>query len=302
MSVAKMIMIRSLIDAVDYPLIDRIDDILELVTSMTEAEDRSLMLEEISISLAKRGSYEKAFELLQQIEGEYEKAEELIKIAEILIADNQSDRAKPVLKEAEALSHLIKNKWQVADLLARIAEAFISLSSKNTAIRILDEAVFIAREGEKSADQGDSLDSSSALWDISITFFKLGERDKAIEVAEGISNEGKRKRAIETILELNPNIINEKNKKKFLVSQELINDIRSFPLIRNIHHCGEVLSISPFDIYVTCHKCGQKIKVRSMSATSELEDVFDAVFEWLLQPGATPLMKRRQEIIRAEME
>jgi len=289
---AKVTMIRSLLNSVDYPVMDRMDELLELVTSMTEGDDRSLMLEEISVFLAKRGSYEQAFKLLGQIDGKYEKAEGLISVAEILMADNQADRAKSLLKEAETVACLIETKWQIGELLERIARAFISLRDKSTAIRILDNAVLVAREGEKGTD---SLDSSSVLWDISITFFKLGERDKAIEIAEAISDEGKRKRAIETILETHSKNKREDAEKRSLISQELIGAIRSFPLAREVQHCGKTFSISPFDVFAICPICQGKIKARSFSALPEVEDVFDAVFEWMLQNDALLLVKKRQE-------
>jgi hypothetical protein len=42
--------------------------------------------------------------------------------------------------------------------------------------------------------------------------------------------------------------------------------------------------------------------VRSFAAVAELEDVFDAVFEWMRQPGAADLVRRRQEEIAADSD
>jgi transcription elongation factor Elf1 len=55
--------------------------------------------------------------------------------------------------------------------------------------------------------------------------------------------------------------------------------------------------VSPFDIYATCPHCGQRLKVRSFSGTTEVEDVFDAVFEWMLHGDGAGLARRRQEAI-----
>lgn len=87
------------------------------------------------------------------------------------------------------------------------------------------------------------------------------------------------------------------DKDKF-VSYELIEAIKYFPVQREINHCDLTFSISPFDIYAVCPSCETKIKIRSNSGMTELEDVFDAVFEWLNQPYAEEhFQKRQKEII-----
>jgi hypothetical protein len=82
----------------------------------------------------------------------------------------------------------------------------------------------------------------------------------------------------------------------------LLEAIRSFPLQREVEHCGVPMRISPFDIYAECPQCGGRIKVRSFSAAVEIEDVFDAVFEWMNQPLAQELARRRQQALAEEEE
>src|SRR5436189_235570 len=77
----------------------------------------------------------------------------------------------------------------------------------------------------------------------------------------------------------------------------LIEELRSFPLRREIDHCGQAFAVSPLDFYATCPQCGTRIKVRSCSGVTEIEDVFDAVFEWMRRPGAQELVRRRQEVM-----
>jgi hypothetical protein len=84
------------------------------------------------------------------------------------------------------------------------------------------------------------------------------------------------------------------------ISPELVEAIRSFPLERAIKHCGASISASPFDFYVECPECGARIKARSFSAATEIEDVFDAVFEWMSNPAAQALAARRREAIAAD--
>jgi hypothetical protein len=52
--------------------------------------------------------------------------------------------------------------------------------------------------------------------------------------------------------------------------------------------------------YVDCPRCGSRIKVRSFSAGGEIEDVFDAVFEWMNQPTAQEVARRRQMALKEE--
>ena len=43
-----------------------------------------------------------------------------------------------------------------------------------------------------------------------------------------------------------------------------------------------------------------RMKLRSFSGCAEIEDVFDAVFEWMSRPEAQELARRRQEILEAD--
>jgi hypothetical protein len=78
---------------------------------------------------------------------------------------------------------------------------------------------------------------------------------------------------------------------------KLIEGIKSTPLQREVEHCGNTFLVSPFDIYSTCPNCGTRIKVRACSGVTELEELFDAVFEWMNRPGAEEIARRRREEI-----
>jgi hypothetical protein len=86
------------------------------------------------------------------------------------------------------------------------------------------------------------------------------------------------------------------------LSPELVDAIKSFPVRRTIEHCGASISASPFDFYADCPTCGARIKVRSFSAATEIEDVFDAVFEWMNNPAAREVAARRRQEIEADRE
>lgn len=82
----------------------------------------------------------------------------------------------------------------------------------------------------------------------------------------------------------------------------LLEAIHSFPREREVEHCGCRWVVSPFDIYWICPSCGARLKLRAFSALPEIEDVFDAVFKWLNQPGAEELAKHRRKAIAEEPE
>jgi hypothetical protein len=91
-----------------------------------------------------------------------------------------------------------------------------------------------------------------------------------------------------------------KNQPNLDISEGLLEAIRSFPLRREVEHCGIRTAVSPFDIYADCPRCGARIKLRSFSAGGEIEDVFDAVFEWMNQPTAQEVARRRQRTIEED--
>jgi len=82
----------------------------------------------------------------------------------------------------------------------------------------------------------------------------------------------------------------------------LLEAIRSFPLEREVEHCGIRMRVSPFDLYADCPHCGTRIKVRSFSGTDEIEDIFDAVIEWANQPGAQEVIERRRKALEEETD
>lgn len=84
------------------------------------------------------------------------------------------------------------------------------------------------------------------------------------------------------------------------ITEGLLEAIRSLPLQRVVEHCGTRVAVSPFELYADCSQCGMRVKVRSFSAGAEVEDVFDAVFEWMNQPGAQDLARRHQEMLRED--
>jgi hypothetical protein len=84
------------------------------------------------------------------------------------------------------------------------------------------------------------------------------------------------------------------------VTADLIEAIRSFPVEREVEHCGTRFVVAPFDFYANCPQCGTRFKVRSFSGVGEIEDVFDAVFEWMNQPTAEVAAERRRAVLKSD--
>lgn len=77
----------------------------------------------------------------------------------------------------------------------------------------------------------------------------------------------------------------------------LADAIRDFPVERVVEHCSRRFAAGPFDWYARCPECGVEIKLRGFSAQDEIEDVFDAVFEWMNDPRARKAAQRRQDAL-----
>jgi hypothetical protein len=91
-----------------------------------------------------------------------------------------------------------------------------------------------------------------------------------------------------------------KNPPSLDIGADVIEAIRAFPVRREIKHCGTRIAVDPFESYADCPHCGSRIKVRSFAATPEIEDIFDAVFEWMNREGALEVAKHRQGALAAE--
>ncbi len=86
------------------------------------------------------------------------------------------------------------------------------------------------------------------------------------------------------------------------VPSGLVEAVRSFPSEKIVAHCGKRWSVSPFDVYSDCPQCGARVKLRSFTGGAEIEDVFDALFEWMNQPGVDELVRQRREAIAKDAD
>jgi hypothetical protein len=89
---------------------------------------------------------------------------------------------------------------------------------------------------------------------------------------------------------------------KVEVSPELVEAVRTFPIRRQVRHCGTSFEVDALSIYATCPACKTKIKLRAYSAAPDLEDLIDAVLEWMTQPAAKAVAEARMKKIAADMD
>lgn len=80
----------------------------------------------------------------------------------------------------------------------------------------------------------------------------------------------------------------------------VIKDIENLPHYREYvcKQCGHQQQIYSLFIQANCEKCGTQVKLRGYASIgSEIEDVIDAVLEWLGKGKEFELaLKRKQEI------
>ena len=124
--------------------------------------------------------------------------------------DDEIDRCEVVsqlleagdYQAAEEFALTVRAGWERGESLSVIARAFVANGDLDQAQRVWAEAIATARASEIAGDVQDSIDSSSVLWDIARDMALAGDTGQAFQVATGIKNDGKRKRAFETLAEI----------------------------------------------------------------------------------------------------
>ena len=84
--------------------------------------------------------------------------------------------------------------------------------------------------------------------------------------------------------------------------EDPIEQIRTLPKTRPFTCCGRTTNVSILQIYGQCPECGQNVKMRRLgSVGSEIEDVIDAVLEWMgTGKDFEMAMRRKREIDHSE--
>jgi hypothetical protein len=103
---------------------------------------------------------------------------------------------------AERFARSIKEPWQSAEALCRVAKLLAESGDRDRAAEVWGHAIRVARFGEESAHAQDSIDSSSVLWEIAADMAHAGQIEDAEGVARAIRNDGKRRRALDAVTKL----------------------------------------------------------------------------------------------------
>lgn len=156
------------------------------------AEDIDLLLADSARILLASTEIAKAYGLSKLIKGSYERVELLILIADALEQAGRSKSAASVLAEAATSSNTGLENWQQAELLCRIAEQTFKWSQISEARPYLERAIEVAKVGEQGSSSQEQVDSSSVLAEIAEIYYRFGDKERALQIAHEIGNEGKR--------------------------------------------------------------------------------------------------------------
>ena len=128
-----------------------------------------------------------------------EKATALIAIASRFAQAHQSDRAIQLLTQAELTTkQRVRADHLQASLLADIAQTWMSLGRLEEALKLWDEAVYIARESIRAYRTGGQpdVDSWKSLAIIAEDLFAIGENERAERAIALIDNDEWREKVL----------------------------------------------------------------------------------------------------------
>lgn len=191
--------IEKLLQTADY---QNSFEVVSLALSIKDEEDRDWQLFETIQWLLQNNDWQKAHSISQLISESYEKCEALRTIADKMAEIGHLERALFVFAEAE---HNSENEnlvaWQQAELLHKIAKSLKKHNAIFRAGEVWKKAILTARNGEKSENSPDTIDSSSVPAEIAEDFADSGKIKQAFGIAQNITNIGKKERTIKKISE-----------------------------------------------------------------------------------------------------
>jgi tetratricopeptide (TPR) repeat protein len=131
--------------AVRYAESDRFDLALLTIDNIKETGDTSSALAQLAIYYGTVGQYERAFQLLKEIDSEHYKIEALVKIVEQATQEKSSAKVEQVLLQALEIVKITKvEASEKAALLTAIAIEYAKLGQKDKTEQLLAQALKIA--------------------------------------------------------------------------------------------------------------------------------------------------------------
>lgn len=172
---------------------------------INDEDDLALFLYDTVKKLLELGDINNAQLIAENINQGYERVDSLVSLAKYLIDNDLLENAKNILNHARLIYKEIEGEWQKAELLNKIANLYNLSNAKEEALSTWDEAINVAICGEESKNPQNSIDSSSVLSEIVRDLASNGELRKAEEVAKMITNKGKKENAWVYISEIKGN-------------------------------------------------------------------------------------------------
>src|SRR5437879_2139124 len=97
----KIKQLEALLEAGDFSSGEAINEVVSIALSIDVEDDRDLYLQKTALGLASTGQWKKAQEIAGYIREPYERAESLCKIADHLILTQDFQQALGILEEAQ---------------------------------------------------------------------------------------------------------------------------------------------------------------------------------------------------------
>jgi len=158
------------------------NDALETAKEIDEELFQSLAIGKISFTMAIAGETEKAIEMACSMTDKSEKVYAMTRISDVLINENEIERAKEILKEAEKELDEIRDGIGKFLSIRTLAYVFIGIGDRNKALNLLKHAKNVA----ENMDEGIT---STAFNLIAQMMIELRRVDDAMKLIKNIRSE-----------------------------------------------------------------------------------------------------------------
>jgi len=161
--------------------ISLLNDALKTAREIEEKLFQSLAIGKISFTMAIAGETEKAIEMARSITSDSEKVYAMKRISDVLVNENEIEKAKGILQEAEKIIGKMRNGIGKIISIETVSYALIYIGETDRALNLLKYA-------ENMAEKFDDEDASTAYTSIARIMVELGKFDDAMRLIKNIRN------------------------------------------------------------------------------------------------------------------
>jgi len=159
-----------------------LNDAFKTAKEIKEKLFRSLAIGRISFTMAIAGEVENAIEMTRSITDNSEKVYALVRISDVLMNENEIEKAKEILEESEKAVDEIQDGIGKFLSIRTLAYAFIGIGGRNKALDLLKHA-------ENVTENMNDENASIAFNLIAQMMIELGRLDDAVRLIKNIRNE-----------------------------------------------------------------------------------------------------------------